>query len=133
MADEFQRFVTADAVRGEQSFLDVCRSFGVFAKFAMLACQSVASLRYALCDLECDPDKRSSATDIICNHTATKLFFRSTEEETLRRVRTVSPLVSGGHSVIDICPLSTLEAGECYWKSEVTGRMRFGRDSVHGV
>ena len=111
IADEFQRFVTADAVHGEQSFLDVCRAFGAFA---VLACQSVASLRYALCDLEGDPDKRNSAIDIICNNTATKLFFRSTDEETVRRVRTVSPLVSGGHSVIDIRPLSTLEAGECY-------------------
>ena len=111
IADEFQRFVTADAVHGEQSFLDVCRSFGAFA---VLACQSIASLRYALCDLEGDPDKRNSAIDIICNNTATKMFFRSTDEETVRRVRTVSPLMSGGHSVIDIRPLSTLKAGECY-------------------
>ena len=111
IADEFQRFVTADAVHGEQSFLDVCRAFGAFA---VLACQSVASLRYALCDLEGDSDKRNSAIDIICNNTATKLFFRSTDEETVRRVRTVSPLVSGGHSVIDIRPLSNLKAGECY-------------------
>ena len=111
IADEFQRFVTADAVHGEQSFLDVCRSFGAFA---VLACQSVASLRYALCDLEGDPDKRNSAIDIICNNTATKMFFRSTDEETVRRVRTVSPLVAGGHSVIDFRPLSTLKAGECY-------------------
>ena len=111
IADEFQRFVTADALHGEQSFLDVCRSFGAFA---VLACQSVASLRYALCELEADSEKRNSAIDIICNNTATKMFFRSTDEETVRRVRTVSPLVSGGHSVIDIRPLSTLKAGECY-------------------
>lgn len=111
IADEFQRFVTADPVHGEQSFLDVCRSFGAFA---VLACQSIASLRYALCDLEGDPDKRNSAIDIICNNTATKLFFRSTDEETVRRVRTVSPLLSGGLSVTDIRPLSTLKAGECY-------------------
>ena len=111
IADEFQRFVTADVVHGEQSFLDVCRSFGAFA---VLACQSIASLRYALCDLEGDRDKRNSAIDIICNNTATKMFFRSTDEETVGRVRTVSPLMSDGHSVIDIRPLSTLKAGECY-------------------
>ena len=58
--------------------------------------------------------KRSSAIDIIYNNTATKLFFRSTDEETVRRVRTVSPRTSSGHSVIDIRPLSTLKAGECY-------------------
>ena len=111
IADEFQRFVTADMVHGEQSFLDVCRSFGAFA---VLACQSIASLRYALCDLERDRDKRDSAIDIIFNNTATKMFFRSTDEETVRRVRTVSPRMSDGHSVIDIRPLSTLKAGECY-------------------
>lgn len=111
IADEFQRFVTADAEHGEQSFLDVCRSFGAFA---VLACQSIASLRYALCDLESDSEKRNSAIDIICNNTATKLFFRSTDQETVGRVRTVSPLTSSGHSVIDIRPLSTLKAGECY-------------------
>ena len=111
IADEFQRFVTADVVHGEQSFLDVCRSFGAFA---VLACQSIASLRYALCDLEGDPEKRHSAIDIICNNTATKMFFRSTDQETVGRVRTVSPLTSSGHSVIDIRPLSTLKAGECY-------------------
>ena len=111
IADEFQRFVTADLVHGEQSFLDVCRSFGAFA---VLACQSIASLRYALCDVERDGDKRNSAIDIIYNNTATKMFFRSTDEETVRRVRTVSPIMSDGNSVIDIRPLSTLKAGECY-------------------
>ena len=111
IADEFQRFVTADVVHGEQSFLDVCRSFGAFA---VLACQSIASLRYALCDLERDSEKRNSAIDIIFNNTATKMFFRSTDEETVRRVHTISPRMSDGHSVIDIRPLSTLKAGECY-------------------
>ena len=111
IADEFQRFVTADLVHGEQSFLDVCRSFGAFA---VLACQSIASLRYALCDLEGDPDKRNSAIDIIYNNTATKLFFRSTDQETVGRVRTVSPIMWDGNSVIDFRPLSTLKAGECY-------------------
>ena len=102
IADEFQCFPTAEQVHGEQSFLDVCRSFGAFA---VLACQSIASLRYALCDLERDPDKRNSAIDIICNNTATKMFFRSTDEETALRVRTVSPRMAGGRSVIDIRPL----------------------------
>ena len=51
---------------------------------------------------------------LLCNNTATTMFFRSTDEETVGRVRTVSPLVSGGHSVSDIRSLSTLEAGECH-------------------
>ena len=111
VADEFQRFITADPVHGEQSYLDVCRSFGAFA---VLACQSVASLRYALCELEGDPDKRNSAIDIICNNTATKLFFRTTDEETARRARTVSPILSDGRTLIDSRPLSSLRPGECY-------------------
>ena len=92
IADEFQRFPTAEQVHGEQFLLGVCRSFGAFA---VLACQSIASLRYALCDMERDPDKRHSAIDITCNNTATKLFFRSTDEGTARRVRTVSPRMAG--------------------------------------
>ena len=111
IADEFQRFVTADSVHGEQSFLDVCRSFGAFA---VLACQSIASLRYALCEMERDWDKRNSAIDIICNNTATKLFFRTTDQETATRVRNVSPVLSDGRSLIDSRPLSTLRPGECY-------------------
>ena len=111
IADEFQRFVTADPVHGEQSFLDVCRSFGAFA---VLACQSIASLRYALCETEPDRDKRNSAIDIICNNTATKLFFRTTDQETATRVRGVSPILSDGLSLIDSRPLSTLRLGECY-------------------
>ena len=111
IADEFQRFITADRVHGEQSFLDVCRSFGAFA---VLACQSIASLRYALCELEDDAHKRAAAIDIICNNTGTKMFFRTTDEETSWRVRTVGPILSDGRSVIESRPLSTLKPGECY-------------------
>ena len=56
----------------------------------------------------------NSAIDIIYNNTATKLFFRSTDQETVGRVRTVSPIMWDGNSVIDFRPLSTLKAGECY-------------------
>ena len=111
IADEFQRFITADRVHGEQSFLDVCRSFGAFA---VLACQSIASLRYALCEVEGDPVKLASAIDIICNNTGTKMFFRTTDPETSWRVRTLGPILSDGRSVIDSRPLSTLKPGECY-------------------
>ena len=111
VADEFQRFITADPAHGEQSFLDVCRSHGAFA---VLACQSVASLRYALCELERDASKRDSAIDIICNNTGTKMFFRTTDEETSRRARTISPILSDGTSLLASRPLSTLRTGECY-------------------
>ena len=111
IADEFQRFITADPVHGEQSFLDVCRSFGAFA---VLASQSVASLRYALRDLEPDADKRNSAIDIICGNTGTKMFFRTSDEETSRRTRTISPILPDGKALIESRPLSTLGTGECY-------------------
>ena len=38
ITDEFHRFVTADSVHGEQSFLDTCRSFNACC---VLACQSI--------------------------------------------------------------------------------------------
>ena len=111
VADEFHRFVTADAVHGEQSFLDTCRSFGVFA---CVACQSVASLQYALSNLERDPDKRAHAIDIIFNNTANKLFFRSTDKGTFDRVDAVCPVGSNGNKAVAFRPPSTLGPGECY-------------------
>ena len=111
MADEFQRFITVDRVHGEQSFFDVCRSFGAFT---VVACQSVASLQYALSTYERDERKRSSAIDIICNNTGTKLFFRSTDRDTAHRLDTICPAMTGGDLVTRVRPLSTLGVGECY-------------------
>ena len=45
VSDEFHRFVTADGVHREQSYLDTCRSFG---GFCVLASQSMASMHHAL-------------------------------------------------------------------------------------
>ena len=111
IADEFQRFITADRIHGEQSFLDVCRSFGAFT---VIACQSIASLDYALCALERNADKRRSAIDIICNNTAAKLFFRTTDKDTSDRLDTICPDMPGGALVTRVRPLSTLAPGECY-------------------
>ena len=111
VADEFQRFITADRVHGEQSFFDVCRSFGAFA---VVACQSIASLRYALASFEPNEYKRRSAIDIICNNTATKIFFRTTDQDTFERVNTICPATTGGALVTQVRPLSTLGVGECY-------------------
>ena len=111
VADEFHRFVTADRVHGEQSFLDVCRSYGAFT---VIACQSIASLRYALCNVETDESKRASAIDIICNNTATKIFFRTTDKDTADRLDTICPSMPDGVVVARVRPLSTLAPGECY-------------------
>ena len=111
IADEFQRFITVDRVHGEQSFLDVCRSFGAFT---VIACQSVANLQYALCQFERDDSKRRSAIDIICNNTATKLFFRNSDKDTSDRLDTICPAMPGGAVVTRVRRLSTLGVGECY-------------------
>ena len=111
IADEFQRFITVDREHGEQSFLDVCRSFGAFT---VIACQSVANLQYALSEFERDDSKRRSAIDIICNNTATKLFFRNSDKDTSERLDTICPAMPGGEIVTRVRPLSTLGAGECY-------------------
>ena len=111
IADEFQRFITVEREHGEQSFLDVCRSFGAFT---VIACQSVANLYYALCEFEKDEGKRRSAIDIICNNTATKLFFRNSDKDTSDRLHTICPAMPGGNVVARVRPLSTLGVGECY-------------------
>ena len=111
IADEFQRFVTADRMHGEQSFLDTCRSFGAFA---VLATQSMAGLEYALCDLEADGPKRASALKIMLNNTGTKIFFRSTDLDTAHLVWSICPEGRDGRKVVGLRPLSTLSVGECY-------------------
>ena len=111
IADEFHRFVTGDPVHGEQSFFDVCRSFGAFAA---VASQSVASLQYALANMEPDAGKRRSAIDIIFNNTANKLFFRSTDRDTADRIRVACPVGTNGRKAVDTRPPSTLAPGECY-------------------
>ena len=111
IADEFQRFITADRMHGEQSFLDTCRSFGAFA---VMATQSMAGLEYALCDFEKDVDKRRSALKIILNNTGTKIFFRSTDQDTAELVSHICPEGRDGRKVVGFRPLSTLSVGECY-------------------
>ena len=111
IADEFQRYITADKVHGEQSFFDICRSFGAFA---VVASQSIAGLRFALCNLETDGEKRQSAIDIIFNNTATKLFFRSTDADTAARLDVICPAMDQDRKVTRSRPLATLATGECY-------------------
>ena len=111
IADEFQRFITADRVHGERSFFDVCRFFGASA---VVACQSIASLCYVLSSFEPDEYKCRSAIDIICNNTATKIFFSTTDQDTFERVNTICPATTNGALVTQVRPLSTLGVSECY-------------------
>ena len=111
VADEFHRFVTADVVHGEQSFLDTCRSFGAFC---MLACQSIASLRHALSEMAERSPSNEPAIEILLTNTGTKLFFRSTDREVLAFLERQCPVEPGRPKVTEVRPPSTLKPGECY-------------------
>ena len=111
VADEFHRFVTADQVHGEQSFLDTCRSFNAAC---VLACQSMASVRHALAGGPGHGNASHHAVDILLSNTGSKLFFRTTDRDTLSRVRSMAPGLPGEVGVVDARPPSTLGAGECY-------------------
>ena len=111
VADEFHRFATSDPLHGEQSFLDTCRSFGAFC---LLACQSVASIEHALAHGGGTYAQDQSSIDILWNNTASKLVFRSTDPKTATRLADLSPHRPGLAGVVQVRPVSTLAAGECY-------------------
>ncbi len=108
VADECHRFITADAMHGEQSYLDTCRSFG---GFCVLACQSTESLKHALSQIEA-PAQIESAVSILTQNTATKLYFRSTDTGYLENLKRLLPPGRWG-SMLDRRPLFTLDRGEC--------------------
>ena len=91
IADEFHRFVTADPKHGEQSFLDTSRSFGCVC---VLACQGLSSIRHMYAEsgkwVSGEP-----ALDILLTNTATKLFFRTSEGDSLMMLQRIAPLVRG--------------------------------------
>ena len=111
IADEFQRFVTSDAVHGEQSFLDTCRSFGAFC---VLATQSTRSIAHALSVLGTTGATNETALDVMLTNTATKLFFRTTDVDTGNRVARLCPRQPGFLPVTEVRPLSLMAPGECY-------------------
>ena len=111
VSDEFHRFVTSDPLHGEQSFLDTCRSFGAFC---VLACQSVASIEHALAHGGGTDLQNRSSVEILCQNTATKLIFRSTDPSTLSRVDDLCPSRPGIDALVRVRPVSTLAIGEAY-------------------
>ena len=111
IADEFHRFVTADKVHGEQSFLDTCRSFGVFC---VLACQSLSSIEHALAEGSDRSEMNKAALSIMLNNTANKLFFRSTDQALQAHIDRLCPVTPGLGRVTAVRPPSTLQPGECY-------------------
>ena len=111
VADEFHRYVTADPVHGEQSYLDTCRSYG---GVCVLATQSLASLKYAFAQRGACPTITDAALSVIWTNTATKVAFRSTDRETLSRVSELCLQTPGLARVVEVRPLSSLAVGQCY-------------------
>ena len=111
IADEFHRFVTSGDGHGEQSFLDTCRSFGAFCA---LASQSIASIEHALAGMGGNRAQNEAAVSILLNNVGTKIFFRTTDEGTIRRIRPLCPSQPGRPLVVDVLPPSTLSPGQCF-------------------
>ncbi len=111
VADEFHRFVTSGEGHGEQGFLDTCRSFRAFCA---LATQSVASIEHTLAASGGNAEQNRAAISVLLNNVGTKLFFRTTDEGTIQRIRSLCPSVPDRPRVVDVRPPSTLAPGECY-------------------
>ena len=111
VADEFHRFVTSGDGHGEQGFLDTCRSFGAFCA---LASQSIASIQHALAAMGDSGGRNEAAVSILLNNVGTKIFFRTTDEGTTRRIRALCPDAPGRPLVVDVRPPSTLAPGQCF-------------------
>lgn len=109
ICDEFQRFITFDEESGEQSFLDRCRAYRVCCG---LATQSIASLRYVM-----PSDAGQYAIRIMMVNTGTKLFFRTTDQDTADSLSTLipAPTRDGKLHLVRVRPPTTLQPGECYY------------------
>jgi hypothetical protein len=109
ICDEFQRFITHDDDSGEQSLLDRCRAYNVCCG---LATQSIASLRYAYTS-----EAGYQSIKILMINTGTKLFFRTTDDETDDSLARIMPSPSRGNKlhVVRVRPPSSLKPGECYY------------------
>jgi len=111
VADEFQRFITADRDTGEQSFLDRCRAYRVNC---VLATQSLASIEHALTQSgEASP---RLAVDIIVANSPTKVIYRSVDSITQQSLREWIPPAPGGRShIVDVRPVAQLPTGLAYF------------------
>ena len=107
VCDEAHRFVTSDPV----SFVDSCRSYGVFC---VLACQSMASIEHALSHGGGSEVSDRTAASILANNMGSKFYFRSTDRRTAAHVEDLCPYRPGLASLPQVRPISTLTPGECY-------------------
>ena len=126
VVDEAQRFVTNDSESGEQSFLDRCRAFRCMA---LLATQSLASLRYELGNLA----SGQAALEIILANTPSKFFFRSTDDQTVNWLRSqLPPPGNGGAHIVDVRRPAQLRPGEAYYLL-ADGRWGRGQADLQGL
>ena len=58
--------------------------------------------------------QNEAAVSVLLNNVGTKLFFRTTDEGTIGRIRSLCPTRPGRPAVVDVRPPSTLSPGECY-------------------
>lgn len=111
VADEAQRFVTADSATGEASFMDRCRSFRVST---VLASQSMSSLELALA--QSGATSARLVVDIIVANSPTRVVYRSLDTTTQRTLKEwIPPAPDGRPHVVDIRPVSQLQTGLAYY------------------
>ena len=103
--------LSSDAVHGEQSFLDSCRSHGAFC---LLATQSLAALEHALSLQGGARATHEAALSVIWNNCASKLVFRTTDSDVNDRIAALCPEHPHLLPVTRVRPPATLAPGECY-------------------
>ena len=108
VADEFHRFITSDEGHGEQSFFDRARSYGAGC---VVATQAVSSVVHSL-SVAREPAV-GTAVKLLLVNTGSKLFFRTTEQETRNLLDSICP-GTGPTRLTGLRPPSTLRPGECY-------------------
>lgn len=113
VADEAQRYISGDYESSESAYVDRCRAYrGV----VVLATQSIASLRLKLhrTDKTVSNAEASASLDVLLANMGNKLWFRSTDPDTIHYLRRAIPQAGSQH-VIDVRPPTTLRVGECYY------------------
>ena len=111
VCDEFHKYITSDAVHGEQNFVDSCRSHGALY---LLATQSFAALEHALSLQGGSRATHEAALSVIWNNCASKLVFRTTDADVNDRIAALCPEHPHLPPVTRARPPARLAAGQCY-------------------
>ena len=106
IADEAHRIVTSE----DAAYLDSARSYGGTCLYAT---HGFASLRFALAHGTSPQAAHEAVVSMLALNTGTKIWFRSSDSESRRRLEELCPQV-GVVSLVQARPPSGLEVGECY-------------------